>query len=261
MTYQNLSFTVSGAVATICLQRPDAGNTFNLELAKEFESVVRDCMYAESVRVVVITGSGKLFSGGGDLKYMQDNSSSIDKAIKELADTLHSAYSMLARMEKPVVVGVNGTAAGIGLSLALLGDVIISVDKAKFATSYVGIGFSPDGGLTYTLPRLIGDKRARELILTNRVLSAHEALDWGMITTVVTTDEFEPALTSLADKLAHGPGKALGDAKRLLRNTHNETLESQMHSEGLALASNSASPDGREGVDAFANGRKPEFNK
>lgn len=260
MSYQHLSFSIDSGIAKIVLDRPKAGNTFNIDIAKEFEEVTRLCAFDKSVRVVVLTGNGKLFSGGGDLAYMLENEDALDVAIKALADSLHTSYSTLGRMKAPLLVAANGTAAGIGLNLALMGDITIAVEEAKFVASYTDVGLSPDGGLTYLLPRLVGVKRAKELIYTNRRLSAQEALDWGMITKVVSADKFEEEVDAMAKKLASGPSKSYGDVKALLNSSENESMESQMHLEALALASNAMSVDGKEGISAFANNRKPNFS-
>lgn len=260
MAYKHLIFTIEEGLAKICLNRPAEGNTFNLELADELEDVARNCLVAGKVSVVVLTGCGKLFSGGGDLSYMQENRELLDVAIKKLADRLHSAFSSLARMDAPLVVGINGTAAGIGLSLALLGDLVIAADSASFVASYTRVGLCPDGGLTYTLPRLVGSKRAKEFILTNRVLSAEEALNWGMVDRVVAQKELDSEIMALARRLQEGSLASQAAVKRLLAESYGASLESQMQAEGIALAACAMSENGKEGIAAFLAGRKPKFS-
>ena len=259
MPYKNLNFSVNEGIARIVLNRPKEGNAFNQALAAELEDAARECMKNDGVRVVVLSGEGKLFSGGGDLAFMQENADTLDVTIKKLADTLHSAYSTFVRMDAPVIVQVQGTAAGIGLSLALLGDLTIASDKAKFAAAYTGVGLNPDGGLTHILPRAVGLKRAQEFILLNKIVSAEQALEWGMINQVVPADELEATVNALADQINAGSKASFRSVKQLLGRTYDESMESQMHLEGRELAMNAMSANGKEGIQAFLDGRKPAF--
>ena len=261
MSYQHIQLTVTDGVAKILLNRPQEGNSFHLQLAEELEEVARQCLVSDQLQAVVLTGSGKLFSAGGDLAYMQASFHRLDVAIKALADRLHSAFSSLVRMPAPLVVAVNGTAAGIGLSLAMLGDITLASDKAKFIPAYTGVGLSPDGGMTHILPRIIGTKRASEMILTNRALSAAEALEWGMVSRVVPAAELSQAVDSVVQRLQQASRQSLRDVKQLLARSDNESLESQMHLEGMALAANAMSDNGKEGIQAFIDGRPPVFHK
>ncbi|WP_419811861.1 enoyl-CoA hydratase/isomerase family protein [Bacterioplanoides sp.] len=259
MAYQLLTFSLDQGIARITLNRPKEGNTFNQALADELDDVVRECMMNSQARVVVLSGNGKLFSGGGDLAYMQANADHLDVAIKKLADRLHSAYSALSRMSVPVIVSVQGTAAGIGLSLALLGDLTIASDKAYFAAAYTGVGLNPDGGLTYFLPRAIGVKRAQEFILLNQTIKAEKALEWGMVNQVVAAEELDNTVDALAKKLSEGSQASFAAVKQLMSRSFDESLESQLHHEGMLLARNAMSENGKEGIQAFIDGRKPEF--
>lgn len=250
---------MSDQVATITLNRPDQANAFHIDAARELEQAARECLVSDSIKVVVLTGKGKLFSAGGDLAYMQAHAESLDYDIKALADSLHNAYASFARMRAPLVVALNGTAAGIGLSLALLGDITIAVEKAKFVGAYSGVGLSPDGGLTYLLPRIVGLKRASEFLLTSKALSAQEALEWGMVNRVVASDDLASTVAELVESLKASSAGSLASVKQLLLRAQTESMEGQMHLEGMSLSQNAFCADGKEGVCAFLEGRPPKF--
>jgi 2-(1,2-epoxy-1,2-dihydrophenyl)acetyl-CoA isomerase len=162
-------------------------------------------------------------------------------------------------MNAPVIAAVNGTAAGAGFSLALSADLVISVDSAKFVMAYTNAGLSPDGSSSYFLPRRVGDRRARELMLTNRVLTADEALDWGIVNQVVAEADLDETVGKLANKIAAGPTLAYGQVKALLNASFDNGLETQMELESRGIADMARSRDGKEGIQAFLAKRKPEF--
>jgi len=257
--YNFLDLQIDGAIATITLNRPDAANAFNLVLATELNHAAIVCQHNPNIRVVVLTGNGKLFSAGGDLSVMYEAGDQVDVALKQLTDQLHGAFSTLMRMRAPLIVAVNGAAAGIGLSLALIGDITLASEKASFTLAYTAAGLSPDGGATYLLPKIVGIKRAKEMMITNRKLSATEALDWGMVNQVTAPDALLDEAQSLAQSIAQGATNAFGSVKSLVLSSFSESLESQMALEVEALARNAMSQDGREGIEAFLEKRRPEF--
>ena len=259
MAYEQLTITRANQVATITLNRPDAFNAFGRTLGRELFDAALEVDEDADVRCVVITGAGKAFCGGGDVKEFVDNLSRIGVHIKELTTYLHGAVSRLCRSDKPVIVAVNGIAAGGGFALALTGDVVIAAESAKFTMAYSKIGATPDGSSSYFLPRLVGMRRAFELYLTNRLLSAREALVWGLVTRVVPDAELKTATETLARELAAGPTKAFGAAKRLFHQSTWESLETQMELEAQAIAKSGHTADFREGVTAFANKKTPVF--
>jgi 2-(1,2-epoxy-1,2-dihydrophenyl)acetyl-CoA isomerase len=208
---------------------------------------------------VIITGAGKAFCAGGDVKGFADNLPRIGVLIKELTTYLHGAVSRLCRSDKPVIMAVNGVAAGGGFSLALSGDLVVATESARFTMAYSKIAATPDGSSSYFLPRLIGLRRAVELYITNRVLSAREAFDWGLVTRVVPDAEFKTSVDALARELAQGPTKAFGAAKRLLHQSTWESLETQMELEAQAIAASGHTRDFAVGVTAFANKQTPTF--
>src|SRR5207245_2925849 len=188
----------------------DAYNALNLALGRELFHATLQADEDRAVRCVVITGAGKAFCAGGDVKDFNDNPDRIGTLIKELTTYLHGAVSRLARTAKPVIMAVNGVAAGGGMSLALAGDLVVAAESTKFTMAYSKIAASPDGSSSYFLPRMIGLRRALELHYTNRVLSAREAMDWGLVNRVHPDAEFPGAVAGLARELARGPPGSRG---------------------------------------------------
>ena len=252
MSYQTLRYEVKDAVATLTLDRPDAYNALNLALGRELFHAALEADEDRAVRCVVITGAGKAFCAGGDVKDFAEAADRVGIVIKELTTYLHGAISRLARSAKPVIMGVNGIAAGGGMSLALGGDLVVAAESAKLTMAYSRIAASPDGSSSYFLPRLIGLRRALELHYTNRVLTAREALDWGLVNRVHPDAEFPGALAALARELASGPTLAFGRAKALFHQSTQESLETQMELEAQAIAASGHTEDFRAGVRAFA---------
>jgi 2-(1,2-epoxy-1,2-dihydrophenyl)acetyl-CoA isomerase len=256
MTYRHVTLERADGVGTLTLNRPDAYNALDLALGRDLFQASIELDEDASVRCIVITGAGKAFCAGGDVKSFVDNLGRIGAHIKELTTYLHGAISRLCRSDKPVIMAVNGVAAGGGFSLALSGDLVVAAESAKFTMAYSRIAATPDGSSSYFLPRLVGIRRALELYLTNRPLGAREALEWGMITRVVPDAELGPAVGALARELAQGPSKAFGGAKRLFHQSTWESLETQMELEAQAIAASGRTEDFRAGVTAFAD-KKP----
>jgi 2-(1,2-epoxy-1,2-dihydrophenyl)acetyl-CoA isomerase len=259
MDYAHLVLERREQVATITLNRPDAYNSLNLALAQELFQAVLDVDDDADVRCLVITGAGRAFCAGGDVKDFADNLDRIGALVKELTTYVHGAVSRLVRSDKPVIMAVNGVAAGGGFSFALCGDLVVAAESARFTMAYSRIAATPDGSSSYFLPRLVGLRRAMELYFTNRVLSAREAFEWGLVTRVVPDAEFRPAVEALARELAQGPTRAFGSAKRLFHQSTWESLETQMELEAQAIATAGRTEDFRGGVTAFANKKTPTF--
>jgi 2-(1,2-epoxy-1,2-dihydrophenyl)acetyl-CoA isomerase len=173
---------------------------------------------------------------------------------------LHQAISFFARMNKPFLGAINGAAAGAGMSLACACDLVYASDKAKFVMAYNRIGLTPDGSGSYFLPRLVGMRRALELMYTNRQLSANEACEWGIVNQVVAEDQLMDTVLGLAETLAKGPMNAYGETKKLFYHSLQETLESQMGKESLLLAERASSKEGKEGIAAFLEKRNAIFS-
>ena len=251
-------FEVREGIARITLNRPHRANGVDLELAEALMAAALRCERDPSVRVVLLRGAGDTFSAGGDLKDFVDRTD-LPAYLRNVTFHLHAAISRFAVMDPPVVAAVHGSAAGGGYSLALACDIVLAAESAKFVSAYTKIGLVPDGGSTYTVPRLVGMRRALELALLNCPLSAREALDWGLITRVVPDTELFRVADELAAQLASGPTQAFGRTKRLLHGTWRESFESQMELESRAISEMSASADGKEGIRAFVEKRPAKF--
>ena len=260
MAFETLDLSLRDQVAWITLQRPAAFNALNLVCMKELFDVANRISSDRGVRAVVITGAGeKAFCAGGDVAGFAADPADVQRLLKEMTGYLHSAISRLAWMDAPLIAAVNGVAAGAGLSLVACFDLAIAADHAKFTSAYTHIGLSPDGSSTYFLSRLLGTRRAMELFMTNRTLTAAEALDWGLVNRVVPAAQLQEEAGKLAAQFAQGPTRAYGGIKKLLMMAPNDTLESQLEREARQIGELSVTEDGIEGVRAFVEKRKPRF--
>lgn len=257
---ETIQFEKSGAIARVWLNRPDAANGFNPTMARELAMVAARCDSDPEIKVVLLSGVGKFFSAGGDLKAMSSFEGSTPEFVKTLADDLHRGISTFARMDAVLVVAVNGMAAGAGFSLAVSGDLVIASESASFTMAYTRAGLSPDGSSSYYLPRLIGVRKTQELMLTNRMLSARDALDWGLLNRVVPDEALEAEAMGLAHSLAKGSKGSQAVVKKLLLSTFSHGLEEQMEIEGRHIAACAGSADGQEGIKAFTEKRAPVFS-
>jgi 2-(1,2-epoxy-1,2-dihydrophenyl)acetyl-CoA isomerase len=257
----SLLFEREGAVAKLTLNRPSAANTIDLTLAKELMMAAITCDEDDSIRCVSLTGSGRFFCSGGDVRSFNAAGASVGALLKEMTAYFHMAVIRFARMNKPMVTAINGIAAGAGFSLALLGDLVLCARSAQFTAAYTALGVSSDGGLSWLLPRLVGLRGAQELILTNKTLSAEEAQALGLITRVVDTDSIGAEAARLTRELASGPTAAYGKVRQLLLRSSETSLETHLEEESRALAETSRSAHGQEGIAAFASKRKPDFSR
>lgn len=246
-------------VATLTLNRPESNNALTLELARELLAAALRCEADAEVRAVVLTGAGKHFCFGGDLRAMRERGDGAPAYINELTTHLHAALSAFTRMRAPVIAAVNGTAAGAGVGLACTADLALCGRGSRFSLAYTGVGLSPDGSVSFLLPRIVGRRRAMELLLLNRVLNADEALAWGLVNQVVDDAELATQAQALAARLAAGPTESYGATKRLL-DASDPGLEAQMALEGRTIAAMSAHPHGREGMAAFFDKRAGRFD-
>ena len=251
--------SIENHVGIITLNRPEVGNALNLQMAQELMEVAIHCSENDEVRCVVITGAGNKFSVGGDLKSFAKEGNQISSHLKAVTAYLHQAISYFARMNKPFIGAINGIAAGAGMSLACACDLAYASENSKFVMAYNKIGLTPDGSGSYFLPRIVGIKRALDLMYTNRMLDAKEAFEWGIVNQVVCEKELMRAVLDLAKNLANGPIKAYGATKKLFYHSLQETLESQMSLESQLIAERSNSAEGKEGISAFLEKREADY--
>jgi 2-(1,2-epoxy-1,2-dihydrophenyl)acetyl-CoA isomerase len=260
MDLENLLYEVRDGVAHITLNREKAANALNLATCQELEAAALAAQEDTAVRAVVLGARGKMFCAGGDLPAMAEAGDEAPALLKRMTIHLHAALSILSRMDAPVIAAVGGAAAGAGFSLVCATDLAVAGESAKFTMAYTAAGLSPDGSSTYTLPRLIGRRRAAELMLLNRRLTAAEALDWGIVNQVVPDAEVDATAGKLAVQLAQGPTLAFGKVKELLLTSSSESFETQMELESRGIADSGRTADGREGVTAFLAKRAPKFS-
>lgn len=260
MGYETLKFEIKDNIATITLSRPDAANSLNKQMGDDLHEVATRCASGSDIRAVILTGEGKMFCAGGDVVGFHAQGDGMEEHMRALTTTMHAAISRFYRMDAPLIVAVNGTAAGAGMSISLIGDYVIAADNAKFTMAYTRIGVSPDGSGTFFLPRLVGIRKAKELIFKNPLLSAQEAQELGLVNEVVPADELMATADKLAKEFASGPTKAYGETKRLLADSLSNTLETQMELETRAIAGLAGnSVDAKEGIAAFATKGKYDF--
>jgi 2-(1,2-epoxy-1,2-dihydrophenyl)acetyl-CoA isomerase len=258
--FECLNFEVRDHVAHLTLNRPEAANALNFQLAQELEEVSLRCAEDPDIRAVLLTGAGKLFCAGGDLKsFAAQSPAELPGHLKRVTMYLHTAMNRFSRMRAPLVMAVNGSAGGAGLSLICAGDLVIAAESARFTMSYTRIGLTPDGSSTYYLPRIVGLRRAMELALTNRAITAREAEAMGIVTRVVPDSDVMTEAGKLAAELAAGATTALGGVKRLLYASTNNSLSEQMELETELIAECARTADAQEGMAAFLGKRPPKF--
>jgi 2-(1,2-epoxy-1,2-dihydrophenyl)acetyl-CoA isomerase len=259
--FRNLQLQIDGHVAHLTLNRPDSANSLNLELAEELNATAHRLSRDSRVRAVLISGAGRMFCAGGDLKaFAAQPEHELGHYLERVTLNLHNAISTFSRMNPPVIAAVHGSAAGAGFSLVCACDFVIAAQTSRFTMAYTRAGLTPDGSSTYFLPRIVGLRRALELAVLNPVLSAMEAKDLGIVTRVVPDADLMKAAKSFATELAAGATLAIGGTKRLLSASAASTLESQMSLETFTISSISASKDAREGMAAFLAKRPPKFS-
>jgi 2-(1,2-epoxy-1,2-dihydrophenyl)acetyl-CoA isomerase len=247
MHYTNIEFSIDNGIARINLARPEFANTISLEMAEELLHAAIACDDDPAVRVVVLGAKGRFFSGGGDVA-----------SFAAAGDG--AAVSRFARMNAPLITLINGTAAGAGFSLAISGDIVIAAESAKLTPAYTRIGMSADAGGSFVLPRLVGPLRARQLLLLNPMCTASEARDLGLVSFVVPDADLESQGATIARTLAAGPTRAYGEVKRLLIDSHANSLEQQLALESRSMATLAAeTTDAHEGFSAFVSKRTANF--
>jgi len=252
-----------GPVYVIKLNRPATLNSLDGEAIAALHEAAIQAGSSSAVRAVLITGNGRAFCAGGDLKAMLAGAAGKpDMAAvmaKRIAGELHLAIAELRRMPKPVICAVNGPCAGAGVGLALAGDIVWAAESATFTLAYSSVGLAPDGSTTYFLPRAVGEQMALDLFLSSREVKSDEALKIGLVSRVLPDEELLEKAEAFAARLGAGPTRCFAETKALVLRSLHEGLETQMESERQAIARAITTEDFREGVAAFMGKRKPEF--
>lgn len=248
---QLVRLAFEGPVARLTLNRPESGNAIDLGLARELMHALHVCERREDLHVVVLTGAGRLFCAGGDLKAIHAQGGNGPLYVKELLAHLHECISAISRIRAPVIAAINGTAAGAGFALACACDLLIATRSARFVMAYTRVGLTPDGSSTWYLPRLVGLHRAMALTLLNDEISAETLHAWGVILDVVDDGELEARIAELTAQLVGGACGASGTAKRLLRASSGNSLETQMNAEAEALCVALLGEEAKAGLESF----------
>jgi 2-(1,2-epoxy-1,2-dihydrophenyl)acetyl-CoA isomerase len=247
-------------VATIRLTRPEAGNAIDPRFTEDLDEATFRAAEDPAVRAVLLCADGPRFSVGGDLAVLGDlEPDTLPDVLRQMIDTYHLALERLTEIDAPVVTAVRGAAAGGGLGMLHVADVVVIDEAASLALGYGALGLVADGLNSWYLPRTVGLRRAQELFLLNRPFTGAEAVTWGLATEAVPADDVEERAAALARRLAAGPTRAMGRMKRLLREAHCTTLPTQSRAEVVAMIDAAADEDATAGVPAFRAGHRPVF--
>ncbi|WP_394974889.1 enoyl-CoA hydratase-related protein [uncultured Croceitalea sp.] len=254
----SIALKIENQVAYITLNRPEVFNSFNREMALSLQSIMDDCETNPQVRAIVLTGNGKAFCAGQDLKEVTDQE--LNPGFKKILEEHYNPIiTRIRTIKKPIIAAVNGVAAGAGANIALACDIVVAHDKVSFIQAFSLIGLVPDSAGTFFLPRLIGFQKASALAMLGDKIGAEEAEKMGMIYKCVSLEEFDETINKLAVKLASMPTKALGFIKELFNHSMTNTLEEQLTLESKLQIEAAQSEDYAEGVAAFIEKRKPNF--
>jgi 2-(1,2-epoxy-1,2-dihydrophenyl)acetyl-CoA isomerase len=262
-TMNTLSIAIDGEIGTLTLKRPESLNAMSPEMIGELMLASGWLADRATLRALIVTGSGRAFSAGGDVNWfrggLDDPDLDLPSDVRRGADVLHQAIVDFRRIPYPVIGAINGVAAGAGFSLALMCDLRIASADAAFVCAYGRIGASPDGGMTYFLPRVVGPARALELLLEDPLLSADRALELGLVSKVVAAEELHEAARAAAQSLAEKAPHYVRMAKQLVGQSLDNTLADHLQLERHGIADSMATEDLREGVTAFFEGREAKF--
>lgn len=250
---------VDNHIAHIRFNRPDCLNALNVDTAKALLEAVNSIKAMPNVRVIVLSGEGRAFLAGGDLSYFQAAGDNASEAARTLINPIHTAVAALSEASQPVIASIHGAVAGAGMSLAMIADLVIAADNTIINSAYVRVANNPDCSATWTLPRLVGVRKAMEILLLSNNLDADEALRLGLVNWVVPVGDLKNETEKLALKLAGSAPQALASIKRLIRQSHYTSLRSQLDDEGESFAKNADSADFKEALSAFFEKRPPTF--
>ena len=248
-----------GKILEVTLNRPEAYNALHLEMMNQLTDALSLGARDDSIKGVLITGEGKAFCAGGDLKWISQQNEEAGAVLYRLAPQFHLAILEIRRMEKPVIAAINGIAAGGGFSLALACDLRVMGQSASLRQAYTSSGLSIDGGGSFALPRLVGLARAMEIMAFDEPISSAQALEWGLVTKVVPDDEVLSEATAMLTYLSKTSLHSFAWSKKLMSSSFNTTLEAQLELERQGISDCAAHPDGQEGIKAFTGKRKPSF--
>lgn len=255
-----VSLTCDDGIATIRFERPDHHNAIDVAFTRDLARITAQLADDASVRAVLLTGAGPTFTVGGDMElYGGTDPADVPALLRTMIDDYHLALGRLAALQAPVVAAVRGAAGGGGLGLVCVADIALATSGSSFALGYAALGLVADGGNSWYLPRLVGMRRAQEMFLLNRRLTATEALDWGLVTRLVPDADLDAEAVATARRLAAGPTHALGAMRALLARSLSAGYGEQLEAEKTAIIAAGGTADAAEGIAAFAARRRPHF--
>ncbi|MFC6716953.1 enoyl-CoA hydratase/isomerase family protein [Natrialbaceae archaeon GCM10025810] len=254
----HLRVDVDDGVGRIVMDRPEAYNAMNGEMADGIADALSRLAEDDDVRAIALTGTEGTYNTGADLTTFEGDESDAER-LESLADSLHAGIEAMIGAPKPVVAGVNGVVAGGGLGLALAADVVLVADDARFEYAYPRIGLSGDGGSTWLLPRLVGRRRAQSFAFLGEPIGPEDAVEIGLATEVVPADEFDDRLEAVATDLSSGPTRAYGEIKDLFRRSSTNCLDDHLDLEAERLAGLAETGDFARGIEAFREKEEPTF--
>jgi 2-(1,2-epoxy-1,2-dihydrophenyl)acetyl-CoA isomerase len=246
-------------ILQVTLNRPEAFNALNLEMMEGLGKAMASAAVDDSIKGVMLTGNGKAFCSGGDLKWISQQAEEAGSVLYRLAPMFHLAIAEIHRMGKPVVAAINGIAAGGGFSLALACDFRVMAESASMRQAYTSSGLSMDGGGSFALPRIVGLARAMEIMAFDQPIPSARALEWGLVTKVVPDEEVGKEALALLQRLAKTSIHSFAWSKKLITESFTNTLETQLELERQGISDCATHPDGQEGIQAFVEKRKPNF--
>ena len=249
-----------GSILEIALNRPDVYNALNMEMMVLLGETLSSAAVDDTVKGIIITGKGKAFCSGGDLRSISQQSENASSVLYRLAPQFHLSIVEIHRMKKPVVAALNGIAAGGGFSLALACDFRLMGESGVLRQAYTSSGLSMDGGGSFALPRLVGLARAMEILAFDEPIPAARALAWGLVTKVVPDEQVLPESIAILESLTSRSLHSFAWSKKLMTDSLNNALESQLELERQGISACAAHPDGQEGIRAFIEKRKPDFS-
>jgi 2-(1,2-epoxy-1,2-dihydrophenyl)acetyl-CoA isomerase len=257
MSYEKILFKKEGPIATITFNDPEKLNPMGIKMAENIRSALEECGRDKEVRAIILTGAGRAFSAGGDLREIRENVPPL--VFRDGIALVFKVVLAIADLEKPMIAAVNGPAVGVAFNMALACDIIVASEAASFSEIFVHIGLIPDGGAHFLLPRIVGLAKAKELIYTGKIISAKEAETLGLVNQVVPPDKLDSAALEWATRLAKGPTRAIGMAKKILNMSFQSSLADIIEIETEMQTLLRETEDHKEGVAAFFEKRAPSF--
>lgn len=253
------TLTIDGQIATITLNRPKAMNSYNLEMAEALLAHTEQLSFNQEVRVVLLRGTGPAFMAGGDIEFFARELANMPKGIRSIIRTLYNTINNMRQSDLIYIAAVHGAVAGAGMSIMLGCDLVLSEENTVFTTAYNRLGTSPDGGLSYFLPKLVGDKKAMELLLLSERTAATEMHRLGLINALCTNEAFGAELERWLTKLVKTPRTSSNHIKKLVHQSHHNSFETQCEAEAKGFIESVQTNDFAQGVHAFIEKRHPEF--